>query len=97
MREEGGGPTYRVLLPKLVINLLVQFGTVDFLVQVDRRLYCLFAGTYWYGWYILVWLLVRYSLVRLVHFGMVTGEVHFGMVTGEVQLGTVGTFWYGYW
>ena len=41
-----------------------------------------------YGWYILVWLLVRYSWVRLVHFGM---------VTGEVQLGTVGTFWYGYW
>ena len=48
----------------------------------------------------LVRLLVRYSWVRLVHFGMVTGEVrlvHFGMVTGEVQLGTVGTFWYGYW
>ena len=48
---------------------------------------------------------MRYSWVRLVHFGMVTGEVqyswvrfvHFGMVTGEVQLGTVGTFWYGYW
>ena len=38
--------------------------------------------------YILVWLLVRYSWVRFVHFGM---------VTGEVQLGTVGTFWYGYW
>ena len=56
--------------------------------------------------YILVWLLVRYSWVQLVHFGTVTGEVqlvswvrlvHFGMVTGEVQLGTVCTFWYGYW